>query len=278
MQNIAFSIVIVNYNMEAFLEDALQSVVLQDYPKDKVQLIVIDGASTDHSVDIIKKYNEYIDYWVSEPDKGQSDAFNKGFSHAKNEWLFWLNADDFLLKDALKKISSMINQKLKDDSKIHWFCFDNFVALRDGKCYKCVYGPDWNSFFMKRLGPLVHSPTSVFHRDLFEQSNKFDLRLHFSMDLDLWLQFFQLGYRYKTIHCFAYCIRINELSKTLSSGYKYNPSPDRLRQSGLMWSKYSFRPQIKWLPLWRIYKGFTILIPMLISQLRYRGKQLIWWK
>lgn len=99
MSNLGFSIVIANYNSGQYLEDAILSVIKQNYPK--VQLIIIDGASTDNSVDVIRRYDKYIDYWVSEKDQGQSDAFNKGFKQAKNEWLFWLNADDFLLQDSL---------------------------------------------------------------------------------------------------------------------------------------------------------------------------------
>lgn len=275
---IGFSIVIVNYNMEAFLEDALLSVVHQNYPKDLVQLIVIDGASTDHSVDIIKKYDQHIDYWISEPDKGQSDAFNKGFSHAKHDWLFWLNADDFLLSNALDDLSKKICSLRKKDKALQWFCFDSLMTDENGVCRRSIYGPDWNAFFMKRLGPQVHSATTVFHRDLYNKCQKFDLRLHYSMDLDLWLQFFTMGYKYRTIHHFVYAIRVNSQSKTFSEGLKYNPSPERLRQSGLMWAKYNFRPQIKWLPLWRIYKGFTILLPLVFYHLWYRGKQLKWWR
>ena len=94
-EHIGYSIVIANYNSGRFLEDAILSVIKQNYPK--VQLIIIDGGSIDNSVDIIKRYEQYIDFWVSEKDSGQSEAFNKGFIQAKYDWLFWLNADDFLL-------------------------------------------------------------------------------------------------------------------------------------------------------------------------------------
>ena len=91
-----FSIVIANYISGKYLEAALLSVIRQNYPA--VEIIVMDAGSTDNSVDIIRKYDQHIAYWVSEKDKGQSDAFNKGFAKAKNEWLLWLNADDFLCK------------------------------------------------------------------------------------------------------------------------------------------------------------------------------------
>ena len=93
------SIVIANYNYGRFLEEAIQSVLSQscnDY-----ELIIVDGGSTDNSVEIIKKYEDKIAWWVSEKDKGQSDAFNKGFAHAKGKYLTWLNADDILFQSII---------------------------------------------------------------------------------------------------------------------------------------------------------------------------------
>ena len=96
------SIVIVNYNYGRFLEAAIRSVI--DQNTSEVELIIVDGGSRDESVDIIKKYSAKISWWVSEPDKGQSDAFNKGFSHANGKYLTWLNSDDLLVPDCLRKI------------------------------------------------------------------------------------------------------------------------------------------------------------------------------
>ena len=276
--SIRFSIVVVNYNMGKYLEDALLSIIHQDYPKELIQLIVIDGGSKDNSVDIIKKYASHIYYWVSEPDKGQSDAFNKGFKQASHEWLFWLNADDFLLKDALRNIASAMKKELKKDNAKKWFCFDSMMANEEGICLKVFYGPQWNNFFMQKLGPQVHSPTSIFHRDLFYNSKGFDIKLNWSMDLDLWVQFFKMGYQYTTIHKFTYVIRMNEQSKTLSGGPNSKPSKERLEQSGYMWNKNNFYPNSKYIPYWRIYKGLTILPSRLIYHIIHKNKKLIWWR
>ena len=274
---IDFSIVIVNYNMGKYLEDALLSIIKQNYPKEHRQIIVIDGGSSDNSINIIKNYQDNINYWVSEPDKGQSDAFNKGFDKATNNWLFWLNADDVLLEGALNKLSSSMNKKLKSNPNQYWFVFDSILTNEEGVCKKVFYGPDWNNFFMKHLGPIVHSPTSIFHKNLFNKSQHFDLNLYWSMDLDLWVQFFKLGYRYKTIHNFAYAIRINQQSKTLGEGNS-NRSKKRWEQTAYMWKKNSFSPNRKYLFFWRLYKAFTILIPLSLYNLFYRGKSVIWWK
>src|ERR1051326_4086331 len=88
------SIVIPSYNQGNYIGKTLRSVVEQDYPN--LQLIVMDGGSTDRTVDIIREYQGAIDLWVSEPDKGQTDAINKGFSACDGEIFNWLNTDDWL--------------------------------------------------------------------------------------------------------------------------------------------------------------------------------------
>lgn len=90
-----FSIIMAVFNSSAVLEHAIRSVIYQDY--DNVELIIIDGGSTDGSVELIRKYNECIDYWVSEPDDGIYYALNKGIEAAKGDWLYFLGSDDVML-------------------------------------------------------------------------------------------------------------------------------------------------------------------------------------
>ena len=98
------SIVTPSYNHGQFIEEAIRSVLLQGYPD--IEYIIIDGGSTDNSVEIIRKYEKYIAYWVSESDRGQSHAINKGLARASGEILSYLNSDDLLLVGALLKVAS----------------------------------------------------------------------------------------------------------------------------------------------------------------------------
>lgn len=276
-EHIGYSIVIANYNSGRFLEDAILSVIKQNYPK--VQLIIIDGGSIDNSVDIIKRYEQYIDFWVSEKDSGQSEAFNKGFIQAKYDWLFWLNADDFLLENSLRSLDSEMCKILNDEATCQWFTFDNVVVNEDGMTNRVLYGPAWNDLFCRRLGPQIHSATSVFHKSLFECSLRFDTKLYWSMDLDLWYQFFNLGKKYQFIHRFIYGFRINDQSKTISNGVSSSieRSEERWRQTGYMYKKNKMHIRREWIKWWRLYKAFTIYPQNIYYTLLYRGKQWKWW-
>jgi len=95
--SICVSIVIPSYNQGIYLEETIQSVIEQTY--NNIEMLIIDGGSKDNSVDVIKKYEKQISYWVSEPDKGQCDAINKGMRKAKGELICWVNSDDILYPD-----------------------------------------------------------------------------------------------------------------------------------------------------------------------------------
>ena len=97
--NPKISIITVVYNGEEFLEETILSVLNQSY--ENIEYIIIDGGSTDGTVDVIKKYEDKIDYWVSEPDKGVSDAFNKGLVFATGDYIEMLNCGDYFLEDNL---------------------------------------------------------------------------------------------------------------------------------------------------------------------------------
>ena len=96
------SVIVPSYNQGAYLEETLLSVINQNYPN--LELIVVDGGSTDNSVDIIRKYEHQITYWVSEKDRGQSHAINKGIQKATGEWISMLNSDDCYMPGALHYI------------------------------------------------------------------------------------------------------------------------------------------------------------------------------
>jgi glycosyltransferase involved in cell wall biosynthesis len=203
-----FSIVIANYNHGRFLEQAILSIINQKF--DSYELIIIDGGSSDNSIDIIKKYEKYISYWVSESDKGQSDAFNKGFSHATGQFYFWLNADDVLLPDSLVNIYNAINK----NPQIKWFAANTIFFDETNKILSCKRGPNWNSFLIKNAHVYVYGPSTIFHKNLFKNSGGFDLELNYTMDTDFWMRLISNGEHFKRISKYVWGFRIHGSSKT----------------------------------------------------------------
>lgn len=110
------SIVITSFNQAAYLESAIQSLLDQNYPN--LELVVIDGNSQDHSVEIIKKYSKNLSYWISEPDNGHASALNKGFKKTSGEIMGWLNSDDAHQPNSLNAIGSVF----LTHEKIDWIC------------------------------------------------------------------------------------------------------------------------------------------------------------
>ncbi len=99
------SIVTPSFNQGQFIEETIRSILLQNYPN--LEYIIIDGKSTDNSVDIIRKYEPWITYWISEPDNGQSQAINKGFNKCTGELVNWICSDDMLCKNSLIQFASL---------------------------------------------------------------------------------------------------------------------------------------------------------------------------
>ena len=102
------SIVTPSFNQGKYIEQTIQSVLDQDYPN--LEYIIIDGGSTDETVEIIKKYEHKIHYWVSEPDKGQTDGINKGFAKCTGEIFNWINSDDYYEPGTFYKLAKLFTE------------------------------------------------------------------------------------------------------------------------------------------------------------------------
>ena len=261
-----FSIVIANYNSGQYLEEAILSILNQsckDY-----EIIVVDAGSSDKSIEIIEKYKSHFSWWCSEADKGQSDAFNKGFSHAKGDYFFWLNADDFLLPEAL----SNANKYLTTHKNCLWLTFNTMFVNKNREVLFVNYGPKWINCLMRHAGPQVDAATSIFHRTLFENSQKFDIRLHYMMDLDLWLQFMALGYRYHRLKKYFYAFRIHKGSKTASNGYNKKLSNQNIIREGPIVNKNNgFYPIALVIFVNKIYKLITCMFFVWINTKKLNG-------
>lgn len=227
MMNVFFSIVMVNYNSGEFLEEAIQSVLIQSY--NNYELIIVDGGSHDNSLDIIKKYSNRLAWWVSEPDKGQSDAFNKGFSHASGEYFVWLNADDLMLPKTLEIIKSYIGNY----PNYKWFAPNTIYIDKESRIWMAYKTPPYGKFVLRHGNIEIGSPSTFFHRSLYEECGPFVEGYHNLMDIDLWLKFINAGFVLKRVSEFGWAFRFHEASKT-SSSLKGRPSESFLKERVLV--------------------------------------------
>ena len=123
------SIVTPNYNCDKFLEETIKSIINQNYPN--LEYIIIDGGSTDNSIEIIKKYDKYISYWISEEDSGMYEAIQKGFDKSTGDIMAWLNADDKYHPNALFTIAKIFTQ----NQKINWLTGINSFYNEQGETF-----------------------------------------------------------------------------------------------------------------------------------------------
>lgn len=183
------SIVTPSFQQAEFLEETIQSVLNQGYPN--LQYWIIDGGSTDDSVSIIKKYENRIDGWVSEPDRGQSHAINKGFARADGVILGWLNSDDVLADGALDAIAEAYQQA---PHAIGWVG-DADATDRDGNF---LYRQDSVIGGKREIAKwgfdaVFFQPSCFFSRDAFQKAGGLREHLHYALDPDLWMRLCDFG-------------------------------------------------------------------------------------
>jgi glycosyltransferase involved in cell wall biosynthesis len=176
------SIVTPSFNQGRFIEATINSVLAQDYPN--LEYIIVDGGSKDESVEIIKRYQDKLAWWVSEKDKGHADGLNKGFAHASGEILAWINSDDTYFPGAVSEAMNFLveypetgmvygDARLIDD---HGKAIGQFASKQTD--------------YRKMLNGSVHIPqaTTFFRASLWRKVGPLDLSLFYAFDYDLWVK------------------------------------------------------------------------------------------
>ena len=180
---IRISIVTPSYNQAQYLEQTIQSVLSQKY--ENLQYIIVDGGSTDGSVEIIKRYDKYLDFWISEPDSGQGEAINKGLSKCNGEVFNWINSDDILAKSSLDYVANK-------------FANANIDIL--GGSYELFWGNDISNGktiayselkdIHNTIGnTLMHQPSTFMRLNRLLEICKLKETLKYIMDQDLWIRY-----------------------------------------------------------------------------------------
>jgi glycosyltransferase involved in cell wall biosynthesis len=184
------TIITPSYNQAQFLEETIRSVLLQGYPN--LEYIIIDGGSIDGSVDIIKKYEPWFSYWVSEPDRGQSHAINKGWERSTGEILSYINSDDLLVPGVLFRVADLY-QRYPQAGFFH----GTTQVFEGNRQEKFIFGSRFSieSILTTGINP-VAQPSTFINNYVLNKVGVLDENLHMAMDRDLWIR---IGLKFQTI-------------------------------------------------------------------------------
>ena len=184
------SVITPSLNQGCYLRQCIESVLSQGYPD--LEFLVIDGGSTDESLSVIREYESKINYWVSEPDGGQSDAINKGFRRASGELVTWLNADDYYLAGAFDQV---VDAYQADRSAP--FYFGDGIRVNEAGSVISKFFPSSRLVFDRQALVMglnyILQPSSFINRRALEQVGYLDTGLHYGMDSDLWMRLSVVG-------------------------------------------------------------------------------------
>lgn len=190
------TIVTPSFNSEKYLEQSIRSVIDQNYPN--LEFIIIDGGSTDGSLEIIKKYERSLSYWCSEPDKGMYDALRKGFARSKGQIMGWLNSDDLIFPWTLRTLAEIFIQYPEVEwlSSLYPCSFNhNGTLFKSGSKKGFARKFFLNGLYMytplrQGLG-FIQQESTFWKRNLYERAGGIRSEYHYAGDFDLWARFFK---------------------------------------------------------------------------------------
>ena len=256
------SIVTISYNQARFLEQAICSVINQDYHD--IEYIVVDPGSTDGSREIIEKYRSRITKIIFEADEGPADGLNKGFSHATGDIFGYLNADDEYLSGTFSKIIKQFRNNLVADVIYgHTIIIDEF-----GKILRRSFSDAFNIKAFAYGTCQIMQPSAFFRKQIWLKTNGFNLKNYSNWDAELWNDIFDIGGKIILMNDFFSCYRVHSKSitgsKSLDDNIRLYHETRFRRIFKREWGKLD---SIYWI-IWKIRK--YLLCPMsFLERLRF---------
>jgi glycosyltransferase involved in cell wall biosynthesis len=227
------TVVTPSYNQAQFIEETIKSVIGQGYPN--LEYIVIDGGSTDGSVDLIKKYEKHLSFWISEKDRGAADAIRKGFIRSTGTILAYLNSDDVYAPGCLQTAADEL------DESCDVLYGDTYWTDTEGHTIGQRRQTPFNQMGYLCGGFDLQQPSVFWKRDLYLSVGGINPEFRFAFDTDLFFRFVKAGARFKHIKQFFSSYRIHPESKSSAQSTICETELARLRTEHLKFSINSIR-------------------------------------
>jgi len=202
------SVIVPALNQGCFIEDCLLSILGQGYPN--LETIVIDGGSSDNTVDILERYSGQLAYWHSRKDKGQADAINQGMARATGDVLCWLNSDDMYLPGTLLEVGARFVNRTKENLLL----FGSVMCFVEGKLFSCwpQYGEPLEEFKLTYTD-YIRQPATFWTRKLWEEAGQLEDKYNYVLDWEWFVRASKVG-SFEYIRKFYAIYRFHESHKT----------------------------------------------------------------
>jgi glycosyltransferase involved in cell wall biosynthesis len=261
----SFTIVTPSFNQAAFIGEALESVHQQNWPI--TEHLVMDGDSSDATVEILKQHSARSDWrhlrWISEPDRGQAHALNKGFSAAQGEIVGWLNSDDRYLPQCFEGVTRVFEQHPEVD-----VVYGDYRLIDEAGNVTQTRREIEFSRFVLLYHRVLYIPTTstFFRRRVFAQGHFLDERLHYAMDAEFFMRLAKNGLRFRHVRAILADFRFQPQSKTCTSAHR------QLQEKRRIMEDYS--PVLQAMPWPLLRRGVGGVLTSSAAALRYSEKLL----
>lgn len=262
-QNLSFSIVTPSFNQGTFIGEALLSVKNQNYSG--VEQLVIDGGSRDGTITTLRHYSDEEGWshlhWISESDRGQGDALNKGFAKAKGDIVGWLNSDDRYRPGCFECVAGVFQKHPEVD-----VVYGDYALIDEaGRVSQIRREIAFNPFILLHHRVLyIPTTATFFRRRVFEDGNRLDERLHYALDFEFFMRLAIGGYKFRHVSALLADFRMHQASKTCSAPHR------QLEEKQQVTQRYSrllrkMRPPV-------VRQAALVLLRSLAAMLRYSEK------
>lgn len=270
---VRISVIIPSFNQGQFLEDAILSVLHQGYPD--IEILVMDGGSTDNSCEVIQRYADQISFWQSQKDNGQSDAINQGIRRATGDIVTWLNSDDIYLPGTLSAVAHCAEK----NPNVQWFLGNVLWLDKEGRVIRVGKVEKESAFWNRRHLFSNGGPSAFMRRTRLVEIGMLREDFHYMMDTELWHRYISHGDMFLRIPQYCWGLRLHENAKMSGHNFENSKLADlnhpswiaKRRESSFVNQEYPVSSSLR--QIWSIWRIAGAVLFSRFSDRKLMGRQ-----